>query len=100
MNKDVLIFICGLHSIFFAVFHITFWKLFQWRDDLKKLALANKTIMQILNIMLIYIFLFTAFLCFFFTKDLYTTKHRESVFWQVFLYSGLLEPLSNLFSAH
>ena len=43
--------------------------------------------MQILNLRLIYLFLFTAFLCFVFTEDLYTTRLGKafltgmSVFW-------------------
>jgi hypothetical protein len=57
----------------FAVFHAAFWKLFHWPSALIGLRKENQAIIQILNIRLIYIFLFTAFLCFFFTEDLYTT---------------------------
>jgi hypothetical protein len=39
----------------------------------------NRAIMQILNLRLIYLFLFTAFLCFAFTKDLYTTPLGKAV---------------------
>jgi hypothetical protein len=57
----------------FALFHATFWKLFRWPSALVGWKKENQAIMQILNIQLIYIFLFTAFLCFFFTEDLYRT---------------------------
>ncbi len=86
MNKDVLLFICGIHIILFAIFHVAFWKFFNWRNDLKKLILANRAIMQISNILLIYIFLFIALLCFFFTKELYTTNIGKALLCGVSLF--------------
>ncbi len=87
MSKDVIIFICGIHSLFFAIFHIAFWKVFKWKTELKKMNLANRAIMQILNLCLIYFFLFVAFFCFFFTKELYASNFGKvflcgiSLFW-------------------
>ena len=87
MNKDIMIFICGVHSLFFAIFHIAFWKFFKWKTELKKINLANRAIMQILNLCLIYFFLFVAFICFFFTKELYASNLGKvflcgiSLFW-------------------
>ena len=68
------IFLCGLYSLAFAIFHIGFWKIFKWESDLKKLSFANKGIMQILNVQLIFYFLFTAFVCFAFPTELLNTK--------------------------
>jgi len=70
----LLIYLCGFYSLAFAVFHIGFWKLFNWREDLKKLIFANRGIMQILNIQLIYYFLFTAIVCFVFPAELLNTR--------------------------
>ena len=87
MNKDIIIYLCGFHSLGFAIFHLFFWKLFKWKTDLQNISKPNKGIIQIANIRLIYIFLFTAFLCFFFTQDLYTTNLGKafliggSLFW-------------------
>ena len=82
-----MIYLCGLHSMLFAVFHAAFWKLLGWPSTLVGLSRENRAITQILNIRLIYIFLFAAFLCFFFTEDLYSTTLGRaflagmSVFW-------------------
>jgi hypothetical protein len=53
----MLLKICGIYNLAFAIFHIMFWKLFNWKDDLAKLRAGNRAVMQILNIRLIYVFL-------------------------------------------
>jgi hypothetical protein len=73
MNLSTLIYTCGIYSIAFALFHLKFWKLFDWRNDLKKLTLANRAIMQIANLRLIYLFLFIGALCFCFPDDMVHT---------------------------
>lgn len=84
-----IIFICGLYNIAFALFHLGFWKMFQWNTDLKKLSFANKGIMQILNIQLCYYFILTAIICFVFPTELLTTKFGNwfligsSTFWLI-----------------
>lgn len=71
--KTVL-FCCGLYNIGFAIFHISFWKIFKWDKDLRKLSFANKAVMQLLNVQIIYYFIFVAFICFEFPQELLTTK--------------------------
>lgn len=73
MNSPILIYACGLYMIAFAVFHLMFPRLFNWRNDLKKLTLANRAIIQIANFRLIYIFLFVAAICFCFPQELVQT---------------------------
>jgi hypothetical protein len=58
----------------FALFHIGFWKLFDWKTDLKSLSFANSGVIQILNLRLIYIFFFTAFICFVYPEELLHSK--------------------------
>lgn len=69
-----IIYLGGIHAICFAVFHGFFWKLFGWKNELKKLSLANKAIIQIANLRLIYIFLNIGVVCFIFPKELLSTK--------------------------
>ena len=69
-----VIYIAGIHSICFAIFHGFFWKLFNWKNDLKKLSHANKAIIQIANLRLIYILLGIGLVCFIFPKELLSTK--------------------------
>lgn len=68
------IYICGLYSLAFAVFHMGFWRLFRWENEVRKLSFANRGILQILNVQLIYYFLFTAFVCFTLPTDLLSSK--------------------------
>lgn len=63
----------GVHSLAFAIFHMAFWKLFGWRHSLKAANVADRAILQILNLRLIYVFLCMAALCFCFTAELHAT---------------------------
>jgi hypothetical protein len=80
MTSDWIIWLGGAHALAFAVFHGFFWRLFDWKNDLRKLSLANRAIMQIANLRLIYFFLMVAFICFFFSGEL-----SDSRLGQVFL---------------
>jgi len=85
----LVIYLCGFYSLAFAIFHIGFWKQFKWDKDLKKMLFANRGIMQILNIQIIYYFLAVAFLCFVFPSELQDTKLGNafllscSLFWLI-----------------
>lgn len=68
-----MIFLCGVYALGFAIFHTQFWRLFKWKEELKKLSSINRAIMQILNLRLIYFFVFVAAACFFFPKVLSAT---------------------------
>ena len=73
MSRDLLIQLCGLHSFAFALFHLAFWKLFDWKRDLGNTSFATRAITQILNLRLIYFFLGVGVLCFAFTRELHAT---------------------------
>ncbi len=70
----VLVYVCGIYSVGFAIFHMYFWKLFRWKRDLQSLSPANRAIIQIANLRLIYIFLFVAAICFLFPIELLETS--------------------------
>ena len=74
MNKTLLLDLCGIYNLSFAIFHILFWKIFKWNEDLKRNSVGNRAIIQILNIRLIYIFLLMAFIYFFYPDQLTETK--------------------------
>lgn len=56
-TAGLLVRLGGVHSPGFAAFHLAFWKLFDWRRDLARNSPANRAIMQILNLRLVYVFL-------------------------------------------
>ena len=64
MDAPMLIWIGGLYNLAFLIFHIFFWKIFNWKEDLPKLKPINRAIMQVLNLMLIYMLLIFAYVSF------------------------------------
>lgn len=74
MKLDLFVYLCGLHSLGFAIFHGYFWKIFEWKKELKKISIPNRAILQILNLRLMYVFFGVAVLCFFFTDELIETE--------------------------
>lgn len=72
-GDDLLIQLAGLHSFGFALFHMGFWKLFDWKRELRKSGFVNAAITQILNLRLIYLFLGVGLGCFMFTDALQHT---------------------------
>jgi hypothetical protein len=73
MSDDTIVKLAGLHSFGFALFHLAFWKLFDWKRDLAHNTPANRAIMQILNLRLVYVFLGAGIACFAFTDALLST---------------------------
>ncbi len=69
-----LIIIGGFLWLAFFVFHIFFWKLFDWKRDLEKLTETNKAIMQVLNLCLMLCFLIFAYVSICQTNELLTTN--------------------------
>jgi len=84
---ELMLTICALYNLAFAIFHLTFWKIFHWNKDLASLAHINRAVMQILNLRLIYVFLVMAFVCLVFQNELTATKLGQtlliafSIFW-------------------
>ncbi len=74
-----LILIGGFIWLAFFVFHIFFWKLFDWKQDLENLTQTNKAIMQVLNLCLMLCFLIFAYISIFQTEELLTTSLGKSL---------------------
>ena len=47
---------CAAGNLGFVVFHLAFWRLFDWGRELAKLNRINRAVMQILNLRLTYVF--------------------------------------------
>lgn len=110
MSAPVWIWLCGLHSLAFAVFHMAFWKLFRWRQSLKTATVADRAILQILNLRLIYVLLGVAALCFFYTDELHDSALGRallagmSLFWagrtiEQFVFLRINRPLVHALTA-
>lgn len=74
-----LVFIGGIYALAFAIFHVFFWKIFDWKNDLRSLTPINRGIMQIFNLCLTFLFFFVAYICLFNTKELVSTNIGKTV---------------------
>ena len=73
-NAEKLLLIGTIFHVVFALFHLLFWKLFDWVKDLKKLSHINKSVMQILNLRLIFVFLVFAYISYFNASEMLSSK--------------------------
>ena len=102
---SVIIFL-GFYNLLFAVFHLLFWRLFKWKEEVHKLSFANRRIIQILNIQIVYYFVAVAIVCFCFTNELLTTDLGKvfllgnSLFWAIRLVQQYIFLRKNSFVIH
>jgi len=86
-SSEFIILIGGIYNLGFAIFHLFFWRLFQWKKDLPKLTFINRSVMQILNLCLTFVFLLMAYISFFYVSELRQTNLGKtlligfSLFW-------------------
>lgn len=60
MKPEAWIYAAAGYNVALAAFHLGFWRLFRWREELPKLQLTNRGVMQVLNLMLTFVFLLIA----------------------------------------
>ena len=107
MTGDTMLLLCGLHSLGFAAFHVAFWALFRWPKTLASTTLANRAILQIANVQLIWVFLCIGGLCLRFPDALVQTPLGRAVmlamsgFWvlrlvQQFVFLRVKHPLVHM----
>ena len=106
MNHTLLI-IGGIFHFGFAVFHLFFWRLFNWKKDLTRLTFVNRAVMQILNLCLTFVFLVVGYISIFYSNELLTTNLGKvilvaiSAFWffrtiEQIIFFGVKEIRSNI----
>lgn len=87
MSAEPIVMLGGIFNVAFAVFHVLFWRLLDWKRDLASLSFINRQVMQILNLCLTFAFLIFAYISFFHTAELVGTSLGRalllliSVFW-------------------
>lgn len=72
--RSTLIIIGGGLSFLFTIFHLAFWKLFNWDVELNNLSTVNSNIMQMLNIGSAVILFSLGFLLLFKRKEIMDSK--------------------------
>jgi hypothetical protein len=108
MSPETLILIGGAFNLGFLVFHVLFYWLFNWDQDLKSLTLVNRQVMQILNLSLTFVFAIFAYISIFHASEMLASPLGESllllisVFWwlraaEQVVFFGLAKPVSIVF---
>ena len=73
MTDEILIRTGGIYCLVFAVFHLFFWKLFDWQEDLQSLSFINRAVVQILNLCLTFCFVIFGYISLAHTDELIGT---------------------------
>ena len=73
MTMYTLIKAGGIYNFALVIFHLMFWRLFNWPEDLRSLSILNRATMQVMNLSLAIVFLVFAYLSLVHTAQLYST---------------------------
>jgi hypothetical protein len=71
--NELLIRLGGLYTIGLIIFHVLFWRLFNWPASLAPLNFVNRATMQVLNISITLIFCIFAYVSFAHSAELLHT---------------------------
>ena len=69
----------GLYNIILVVFHVLFWRIFDWDRELNKLSFLNRAIMQVLNISLLLVFVIFSYISLIHANELLTSPLGRSL---------------------
>jgi hypothetical protein len=60
MKANPWLYAAAGYNVALALFHLGFWRIFRWGEEMPKLHPVNRGVMQVLNLMLIFVFLLLA----------------------------------------
>lgn len=76
---ELLIKLGGIYNIVLVIFHLLFWRIFNWKEDLRSLSFLNRAIMQVLNLSLTFAFVIFSYISLVHTKELISTSLGQSL---------------------
>ena len=103
--QSALLVVSACYSTGFAIFHLCFWRIFDWRKDLGQLTHINRGVVQILNLCLAFVFILFAYLAIAHREEMISTAIGRSllagisVFWflrmiEQIVFFGFKRPVS------
>ena len=57
MKTQTWLYAAAGYNVALALFHLGFWRIFRWREELPRLHPVNRGVMQAMNVMLVFVFL-------------------------------------------
>ena len=108
MSASQAVLLGGVFNTALFVFHVFFWRLFNWPEGLASVSFINRAVMQILNVCLMFVFGIFAYISFFHADEMLgTTLGRVllvliAAFWFLrallqIVFFGLKRPVSIAF---
>jgi hypothetical protein len=79
MNLESVIFAGGIFCVILIIFHLSFWKIFNWKKDLARLTFINRAVMQLLNLSLTFTFIIFAYISLFHAQEMLSTNLGNSL---------------------
>lgn len=77
--RKTMVSIGGITFLFFGLFHMSFWLIFDWKRELIKLNLVNSNLMQMMNIGIIVIMLALGAVLLIYKKDILSSGLGKAV---------------------
>ena len=69
----------GFYTIGLVLFHLCFWRIFNWDQELKQVSFLNRAIMQVLNISLIFAFIIFSYISLAHTSEILASSLGKSL---------------------
>jgi hypothetical protein len=66
--------LAAIFNLAFGVFHLFFWRLLDWKEQLRRVSEVNRAVIQTLNVCLTFMFLLVSYMCLFYTDEVRTTS--------------------------
>lgn len=76
----------AVYNLGLGLFHLTFWRLLNWRTELPRLSRTNAAVMQILNLRLTWVFFVVAYIYLFQAGELVSSPLGRTVAWATLLF--------------
>jgi len=76
----------GFYTIGLIVFHLLFWRIFDWEQDLKRISFLNRATMQVLNISLTLSFIIFSYISLVHATGLLTSSLGHSLLMLIALF--------------
>jgi hypothetical protein len=74
MELESYIIIGGIYNLGLVIFHLLFWKIFNWKKGLRLLNSVDRNTIQVLNIFLTLVFFIFGYISIFHSSELISTK--------------------------
>ena len=97
MTTHALIKAGVIYNLALVVFHLLFWKLFNWQDELRSLSVLNRATMQVMNLSLVVVFVMFAYLSLVHTDQLYSTTLGRALLLSIAVFFMLRAALQVVF---